>query len=160
VTLPETSDGVDFEVRIAARPEVVFQFFTDPVKMMLWKGVDAALDPRPGGTYRVNVTGRDTVRGEYVEIVPYSRIVFTWGWEEGPVLPGSSLVEFHHPGRDGDIVRCRPWTTERQWGSRQNWNHYLRLFIAAASRTRARPGRDRAGSPRLAVNSCARVNQL
>lgn len=138
MTVPETSDGVDFEVRIAARPEVVFQFFTDPVKMMLWKGVDAALDPRPGGTYRVNVTGRDTVRGEYVEIVPYSRIVFTWGWEDGPVLPGSSLVEVSFiPDGEETIVRLRHsgLTEEAVEAHSQGWNHYLpRLAVAAAGR--------------------------
>ena len=45
--------------------------------MVQWKGVDAALDPRPGGLYRVNVTCRETAIGEYVEVTPYSRIVFT-----------------------------------------------------------------------------------
>ena len=64
MTAAETSEAAQFEIRVAAKPEIVFQFFTDPVKMMLWKGVDAALDPHPGGVYRVNVTGRETVRGE------------------------------------------------------------------------------------------------
>ena len=74
-------------------PEVIFGFFTDPAKMVQWKGTEAMLDPRPGGTYRVNVTGREIARGEYLEITPYTRIVFTWGWEEGPITPGSTTVE-------------------------------------------------------------------
>ncbi len=79
MAVPETSDFVEREVRIAASPEVIYEFFIDPAKMIQWKGTDAALDPRPGGIYRVNVTGRDIARGEYVELVPYSRVVFTWG---------------------------------------------------------------------------------
>ena len=67
------NDAYETEVRVEARPETVFRFFTDPVRMMQWKGVDAALDPRPGGVYRVNVTGRETVIGEYVEIDPPDR---------------------------------------------------------------------------------------
>ena len=57
---PESSEGqaLEKEVRIEARPETVFPFFTDPAKMTRWKGRSATLDPRPGGTYRVDVNGR------------------------------------------------------------------------------------------------------
>ena len=58
---------------------------------------------RPGGLFRVTVTGRSRVvaRGRYVEVDPPRRIVFTWGWEQieglpdGMVglLPGTSTVE-------------------------------------------------------------------
>ena len=77
----EAEQAVEREVRIEASPEVVFQYFVDPARMVEWKGKDAALDARPGGIYRVSVTDRDIARGEYVEVVPHSRIVFTWGWE-------------------------------------------------------------------------------
>ncbi len=62
------SNAVERQVRIAARPETIFPFLTDPKKMVQWKGVEAELDPRPGGIYRCNVTGRDIARGEYIEI--------------------------------------------------------------------------------------------
>src|SRR5258708_10425717 len=100
--------AIEREIRISARPDVIFDYFVDPVKMTKWKGVWAELDPRPGGVYRVNVTGREIARGEYVEIVPYSRIVFTWGWEgEGsPLQPGASTVEVTFvPHGDETIVR-------------------------------------------------------
>ena len=136
-------DYVEREVRIAARPEVVFEFFTDPVKMVRWKGVDAMLDPRPGGTYRVNVTGRDVALGEYVEIVPYSRIVITWGWEGGPIAPGSTRVEFNFiPDGDGTIVRLRHsgLTGEAALQHAEGWDHFLpRLALAAAGQD---PGAD------------------
>ena len=80
MTNPNADDTVVREVRIAARPETVFSFFTDRDKMVRWKGTDATLEPWPGGVYRVNVTGRDVARGEYIEVVPNSRVVFTWGW--------------------------------------------------------------------------------
>jgi uncharacterized protein YndB with AHSA1/START domain len=95
VAVNEERVPVEREVRIDAPPEVIFKFFVDPEQMIRWKGVEATLDPRPGGIYRVNVTGADVVRGEYVEVSPNERVVFTWGWEgEGnPVPPGSSTVE-------------------------------------------------------------------
>lgn len=136
-------DYVEREVRIAARPEVVFEFFIDPVKMVRWKGVDAMLDPRPGGTYRVNVTGRDVALGEYVEIVPHSRIVITWGWEGSPVAPGSTRVEVNFiPDGDGTIVRLRHsgLTGEAALQHAEGWDHFLpRLALAAAGQD---PGAD------------------
>ncbi|MGH2521923.1 MAG: SRPBCC family protein [Anaerolineales bacterium] len=136
---PDT-DAVEREVRIAARPETIFPFFTDPAKMTRWKGIQATLDPRPGGTYRVNINGRDVARGEYVEIVPYSRIVFTWGWEgeASPVPPGASTVEISLiPDGDGTVVRLRHFGLPREQHPihLEGWDHFLpRLALAAAGR--------------------------
>jgi uncharacterized protein YndB with AHSA1/START domain len=128
---------VEREIRIAARPDVIFGYFTDPVKMRRWKGTTAQLDPRPGGIYRVNVTGREVTRGEYVEIVPHSRIVFTWGWEgEGsPVPPGTTTVEVTFvPDGDETIVRLvhRDIPSAAADGFGEGWDHFLpRLAVAA-----------------------------
>jgi len=136
-------DYVEKEVRIAARPEVVFEFFTDPVKMVRWKGVDAMLDPRPGGIYRVNVTGKEVAVGEYVEIVPHSRIVFTWGWEGSPIAPGSTRVEVTlTPDGDGTLLKLRHsgLAGEAALQHAEGWDHFLaRLVLAAAGQD---PGPD------------------
>jgi uncharacterized protein YndB with AHSA1/START domain len=138
MTARNVSDFVEREVRINAKPETVFAFFTDPVKMIKWKGVDAALDARPGGIYRVNVTGAAVVTGEYVEVTPYTRIVFTWGWEgDGhPVPPGSTTVEVTlTPDGDVTVLRLRHsgLTGESMLQHTEGWEHYLpRLVIAAA----------------------------
>lgn len=131
--------SVEREVRIAAPPETVFEFFVDPEKMKLWTAVEAELDPRPGGIYRVHVSSRAIARGEYVAVSPPHRVVFTWGWEgEGqPVPPGSSVVEVTLvQDGDGTIVRLvhtelpsEEMATEHGKG----WEHYLgRLQIAGA----------------------------
>jgi uncharacterized protein YndB with AHSA1/START domain len=75
------------EVFIDAPPSVVFQFLTDPAKMIRWMGIKAEIDPQPGGMYRLDPNGRDVIRGEYLEVIPDSRVVFTWGREE----PGHSV---------------------------------------------------------------------
>jgi uncharacterized protein YndB with AHSA1/START domain len=69
------------ELRIAARPETIFEFFVDPQKIVRWKGRLASLDPRPGGGFLVDFNGDDIAAGEYVEIDPPNRVVFTWGWK-------------------------------------------------------------------------------
>ena len=131
----EVGDVLEREVRIAARPETIFPFFTDPQKMIEWKGMDAALDARPGGIYRVNVTGTNIARGEYVEITPYSRIVFTWGWEDGPLEPGSTTVEVTlTPDGDETIVRLRHLglSGEAALQQDQGWEHYLPRLVEVA----------------------------
>jgi uncharacterized protein YndB with AHSA1/START domain len=80
-------------VRIAAPPEVVFPYFTDPALAVKWIANAASLDPRPGGTFSLDVRG-NPARGEYVEVDPPRRVVFTWGIEgRGDFPPGSSTVE-------------------------------------------------------------------
>src|SRR5436190_20763651 len=79
---------VEVERRIAASPEIVFSFFTDPVRYREWQGVDAELDARPGGQFRVTMTGtsRQTACGVYLEVDSPRRLVYTWGWEENAEL--------------------------------------------------------------------------
>src|SRR5918994_5514647 len=93
--MPGGTEPLRNEVRIAAPPEVVFPYFTDPARMVNWMGVAALLDPRPGGTFRIDANGRDVVVGEYVEVDPPRRVVFTWGFEGSTpaVEPGASRVE-------------------------------------------------------------------
>ena len=129
---------VEREVRIAARPETIFGFFTDPVRMLRWKGIEAELDPRPGGTYRVQINAQAIARGQYVAVEPHRRVVFTWGWEgEGqPVPPGSSTVEVTlTPDGDETVLRLthRGLPAELRDVHGHGWDHFLsRLATAAA----------------------------
>jgi hypothetical protein len=68
------SDPIVKEIYIDAPPSVVFQFLTDPQKMLSWMGIRAEIDPKPGGIYRVDANGRDVILGEYLEVVADSRV--------------------------------------------------------------------------------------
>lgn len=134
-----TGDAVEKTVRIEARPETIFPYFTDPDRIIRWKGIDAQLDPRPGGIYRVNVTGQAIARGEFLEVTPYTRIVFTWGFEGGgPLAPGASTVEvFFIRDGSGTIVRLRHYglPADQRQSHTEGWAHFLeRLAIAAIGR--------------------------
>lgn len=129
-------DAIEKELRINARPETVFQYFTDPKKMLQWQGLKAELDPRPGGIYRVDMNDRDVARGEYLEIVPNKRIVFTWGWEGSHVPPGSTTVEITlQLDGDGTIPRLRHTglPEDQRDLHAQGWAHYLERLAEAAS---------------------------
>jgi uncharacterized protein YndB with AHSA1/START domain len=102
---------VEVERRIGAAPETVFSYFTDAERYRLWQGVDAELDPRPGGSFRVAMTGHSgqIVRGEYLEVDAPRRVVFTWGYEgNAGLVPGDSTVEVVlEPDGDGTLLRMR-----------------------------------------------------
>jgi uncharacterized protein YndB with AHSA1/START domain len=130
---------VEREVRIDASPDTVFAFFTDPALMARWKGANATLDPRPGGIYRAELNEQAVVVGEYVELDPPNRLVFTWGWEGGfaSTPPGSSTVEVTFvPDGDGTLVRLVHTNLPSAEAAElhgQGWDQYLpRLVIVAA----------------------------
>ena len=147
------TDAVEREVRIAARAETIFPFLTDPEKIIRWQGVTAEVDPKPGGVFRVNVTGENTASGVFVEILPFSKVVFTWGWEHPDTLvpPGSSTVEITLTEDGGTtVVRLRHSglpASERETHS-MGWEHYLERLAAVASG--ADPGPDPWATPQQA----------
>lgn len=124
------------EVRIEASPETIFGYFVDPEKMCRWMGMTAELDPRPGGRFRVQVTPRFDAVGEFTEVDPPRLVAFTWGWEGGPVPPGSSLVRVTlTPDASGTIVRLEHSglaDEEQMKGHTEGWVHYFeRLDVVA-----------------------------
>jgi uncharacterized protein YndB with AHSA1/START domain len=78
---------VELALTIAARPETIFRFLTDPARFARWMGEGSVLEAEPGGRLRVG---------------------FTWGYEgDGQAVPvGSSTVEITlKPEADGTRVR-------------------------------------------------------
>jgi uncharacterized protein YndB with AHSA1/START domain len=145
---PSATSVLEREVRVDAEPEIVFPFLTDPEKMVRWMGVGATLDPRPGGVFSLNVMADVFLEGEYVEVVPNRRVVFTWGYRDfpggaNPMPRGSSTVEFVLvPDGDATIVRLVHRLPVAQHGFHTlGWENYLRrLAIVAAGED---PGPDR-----------------
>jgi uncharacterized protein YndB with AHSA1/START domain len=96
------------EVMIGASPATIFPFLIDPKQHVRWMGTEAELDPRVGGTYSVLVGGRHPGVGEFVEVVPNERVVFTFGWDEPghPIPAGSTQIEISLiPDGDKTLVR-------------------------------------------------------
>lgn len=136
----ETDEVLEYEARVAASPETVFAFFTDPAKMVEWMGTEATLDPRPGGACRINTTGHAVMSGEFVEVDPPHRIVFTWGFETNlfETPPQSTVVEVSlTPDGADTLVRLvhRRLHPSALAAHRAGWDHYLpRLADVALGR--------------------------
>ena len=101
-------DAVVVEIDVRAPAADVFAMFTDPALLVRWIGIRALLEPRPGGAFRFELVPGEFCSGRYVEVVPPTRVVFTWGWESGavPVAAGSTTVEVDLDERDG-VTRVR-----------------------------------------------------
>ncbi len=143
------STVVERTISIAASPETIWEFFVEPEKATRWMGLNAELDPRPGGIYRCEVLPGHIAHGDFVELDPPHRLVFTWGWEPGEqgdhaVPAGSSTIEVELTAEgDGTSVRFvhrdLP-SADAATSHAHGWDHYLpRLEIAAAG---GDPGED------------------
>jgi uncharacterized protein YndB with AHSA1/START domain len=94
---------------IKATPAALYRAFVDPAAVASWlppKGMKAhlhALEPRPGGAYRMTLTyddpnhaahgksaeGADVVEGRFVELVPDARVVQRFEFQsEDPAFAG------------------------------------------------------------------------
>jgi uncharacterized protein YndB with AHSA1/START domain len=126
------------EMFIEAPPATIFAFLTDPDKMIRWMGVSHELDPKPGGTYRVDVMKGHVTLGEFQEVSPNDRLVYSFGWEgeETSVPPGSSVVTFVlSPEGNGTKVSLvhSGLPVAALEGHKRGWLHYGdRLCKAAA----------------------------
>lgn len=129
------------EIVIDASPETVWPFLTEAERHIEWDGTEAELDPRPGGVYRVLVGGQHQAAGEFVEIVPFEKVVFSFGWDQPdhPIPPGSTTVEITlHPEAEKTRLRLvhRGLPDDAVADHEGGWSHYLeRLGIVAAGGT-------------------------
>ena len=89
-----TKDKTRLEIRrvVKAPRDRVYAAWTDPAQLKQWFGPDnvqthdLVADVRVGGTFRWDLSNSEgekmTCRGEYRELQPGKKIVFTWRWED------------------------------------------------------------------------------
>lgn len=142
-------DELTVEQLVSAPPSTVYRYLTESDKWAVWQGERASIDARPGGRFSMEMANGMTAEGEFVELVPNVRVVFTWGWVNHPNLPpGSTTVEIVlSEVRTGTrvVLTQRP-LPEGEWDTHQiGWRHYLpRLAKAAAGED---PGPDPGPGP-------------
>ena len=125
------TDAVEITTLIAARPETIFRFFTDPARFSQW--VEAAVELTDGQLSIQFDRFATRVVGEVIESVPPRRIAFTWGVAEGPqqdsLPPGSTTVSIDlEPAGDGRtrvVLRHSGLPTEQERKDHaMGWRHY------------------------------------
>ena len=99
--------------RIVTAPRnEVYRAFVEPETMKQWMGpgtvqcLDVTHELRVGGRLRVHMQseeGDHIAVGEYLEIVPDERLVFTWSWETGVVKDTRVTVSLRDLGERTEI---------------------------------------------------------
>src|SRR5262245_14047178 len=132
---------VEQTVRIEARPETVWKYWTDPELLSEWWLGVAELDPRPGGVFGVEMSEGPTMLGEYVELDPFNRLVFSFGWEQRgdvlPIPPGSTRVEVTLQEDAGDtimVLRHTGLPSSMTGLHGEGWERHLPLLVACVRR--------------------------
>jgi uncharacterized protein YndB with AHSA1/START domain len=149
------------EVMMDASPATIFPFLTDPAHQVRWMGTEAELDPTPGGNYRVLVQGVHPGVGQFLEVVPDTKVVFTFGWDEPghPIPAGSTEVEITLTP-DGDKTRVRlvhrGLPDDAVSDHTSGWGHYLDRLAIASSGADAGPDQENAPTVGTSANGTGR----
>jgi uncharacterized protein YndB with AHSA1/START domain len=121
---------IERDVRIAAKPDTVFDFWVDPARIVEWMGRTATIEAHVGGAFRIDYNGTDIASGTILEIDRPRRLVLSWGWEApgDPTPPGESRVEvIFEPDGDGTRLRLRHsgLPDEAVQGHSEGWDQFL-----------------------------------
>ena len=110
------TDNLVIKRHFRAPPERVFAAFVEKSLMQAWYGPEnmtvphCEVDARVGGKYRVEMHAPSgsvhVLTGEFKEIRPPDRLVYTWGWLNGAGRGPETTVTLTFVGRDGgtDLV--------------------------------------------------------
>jgi uncharacterized protein YndB with AHSA1/START domain len=144
-----TDDAITIERRVAAPPGRVYQYLTDGERWSRWQGLGTVLEAAPGGELRIRMGDGNVACGQFVELVPDRRVVFTWGWRDGSydLAPGSSTVTIDLlPDGDGTLVRLTHTglPSPARDPHRNGWERYADRLVACAE------GREPEPDPMLA----------
>jgi uncharacterized protein YndB with AHSA1/START domain len=123
---------VERTVHIAAEPELVWSFWTDPARIVEWWGRPTDVDVRPGGVIRVELDNGATAVGTFTALEPPRRLVFTFGWEQfapgEPLAPGTTSVEVTlTPDAAGTVLLLRhsDMPVTHAADHERGWTYYL-----------------------------------
>ena len=138
----KTSEKTSLEIKrfINAPRARVYAAWTDPTQLKEWWGPESVrtrnftADARVGGKYRWDLFNQEgeemTVFGEYRELVPGKKIVFTWKWDDDDNWEEhNSVVTVELSDRDGGtevrLVHEKLPSEESRDRHTEGWNSVL-----------------------------------
>ena len=136
------TENISLQIKrvIKAPRDRVYAAWTDPAQMKQWFGPENVqtrhliADPRVGGEFRWDLTNSEgekmTMRGEYRELLPNKKIVFTWQWEDDEDWENhTSIVTVELADRDGGtelrLTHEQLPNEESRNGHTRGWNSAL-----------------------------------
>ena len=133
---PAAPIALNLRRTFSAPPERVFRAWTEPQEMKQWWGPgeysapQVEVDLRVGGRFRIAMKPPEGdlfyLGGEYREVVPPKRLVFTWQWEGDPVETLVTLEFLDLGGMTELIVTHERFPDEEQCQRhREGWSATL-----------------------------------
>lgn len=102
--MTESSPTVSLVRRVSGDPELLWEAWTNADQLRRWWWPQRfqtlyEIDLRQGGRYRfvteeIPDVGRLDLRGRFLEVIPPSRLVYTWKWESKGDHESTVTVEF------------------------------------------------------------------
>lgn len=126
------------ERRYSAPIDLVYQAWTDPTMLSRWFGPEGftvpscELDVRAGGRYRICMRGPDGdlwISGQFKEVSPPNRLVFSWAWETDGERGHETEVRLELAREDGatrlTLTHSRFESESSRDGHEQGWSSSL-----------------------------------
>ena len=111
-----TGIGIELQRRFRASPDRVFRAWTQPVALREWWcpagwiAGEIEIDLRIGGVYRIAMSRADgggpgvSVAGQFLEVRPPERLVYTWRWEGAFAEMPETLVTLELHGTESETL--------------------------------------------------------
>src|SRR4051812_26535329 len=136
--------SVEVRRTIRAPRQRVYDAWTKPEELKRWHApgpmtvARADMEPRVGGAYRIHMVSpageEHRVTGEYREVDPPRRLVYTWQWETGTDQTVTTVaIDFIERGQDTEVVlRHDGFTREEASASHlQGWTAIMDKLVAS-----------------------------
>ena len=144
VNASDTQDSMTIRRTIGASRQRVFEAWTEPAHLKNWWRANpkwsteiAEVDLKVGGKYRLGMRdpeqdGPFVCFGEFVEIDPPEKLVYTWSWEAPGMEVGETLVtvEFIEKGDATELVLKHERFPDAEAAAKHNegWSGCLNNF--------------------------------
>jgi uncharacterized protein YndB with AHSA1/START domain len=141
-----TESTITISRTVAASPQRAFSAWTDVTQLAAWWWPQLArttydVDARQGGGFRISSPEINaTVWGDYTEVDPPRRLVFTWNWQgddEPEATVEDTVVVTFEPAEGGTLVTVAHTSSAHvpDGGAEQGWNDVLDRLVRLCGET-------------------------
>ena len=112
-TVTAVKPSLTIRRRFKAAPDRVYRAWTEPAQVARWFGpggitvLEAVFESHAGGQFMIHARGSNgedhRVSGTIREVVPNSKLVYTWAWQSTPDRQSLVTVNFK-PDGDGTLL--------------------------------------------------------
>jgi uncharacterized protein YndB with AHSA1/START domain len=136
-----TIPSLTLKRRIKASPATLFRAWTNEEALSRWftpggsRLVKAELDVRIGGRFfikSIGANGEDNgVGGEYLEVVPDRKLVFSWAWQSTPARVSQVTLTFKPDGNETilTLLHEKFFDETALAGHTRGWNETLDRLV-------------------------------